>query len=387
MTSMENGIVVDSELTTSASDSGSDAAATSSSDSSEEKTTAAANNAATTMTATDSAASATSNSYRVITTAPPYEDLLAACRENRRADLETLISNRRANNNEVCRYTLSNLLKEAVLHDSADVVAFCLEQGAIVYEEPLLWTVFANDAFASYSVLIQHRAIDPNRVLPCYGDLLGVLIVENKLEGVRCCLENGANPNENLLEEYKTALAAAAERGNIAMVELLLDHGAWTKESGALILAAEKGDTEMVRFLLSKGLDINEMGVKGPLGAEELDEIGTALHKAISNGHINTAALLIDAGADTKLKDAQGRTPEKLAEECHQPAILEKLGKLPLSSHSPLSPSMPTPGSTESGSSLLGRISKAYEKITPTPFFISLVFFFCIYQSRKVYHP
>lgn len=380
---MEGDIIVNSEPTTSAFDSGFDAAATSSSESSEEMTTA------TTMIATGSAPSATGNRDRTITTASPHQDLLAACRENRRADLEILINNRRANNNDVCRYTLSALLKEAVAHDSADVVAFCLQKGAIVYEDSLLWTVFAKDAFASYSVLIQHRAIDPNRVLPCYGDFLGVLIVENKLEGVRCCLENGANPNENLLE-YKTALAAAAERGNIAMVELLLDHGAWTKDSGALILAAESGQTEMVRFLLSKELDINEMGVGGPLGDEELDEIGTALHKAISNSHIETAALLIDAGAETKLKDAQGRTPEKLAEECHQPAILEKLGKLPSSSSSSSSPlplSMPSPGPTELGSSFLGRISKAYEKITPTPFFISLVFFFCIYQSRKMYRP
>ena len=384
MASMEGGISVDSEPTTSASDSGSEDAAISSSDSSEEKTTAA-----TTMTTTDSAPSATDNiSDRAISTAPHYQDLLAACRENRRADLEVLISNRRANNNEVCRYTLGALLIEAVSHDSANVVAFCLQQNAIVYEDSLLWTVFAKDAFASYSVLIQHSAIDPNRVLPCYGDLLGVLIVENKLEGVRCCLENGANPNENLLEEYKTALAAAAERGNVSMVDLLLDHGAWTKDSGALILAAESGHTEMVRFLLSKGLDINEMGVKGPLGDEELEEIGTALHKAISNSNIETAALLIDAAADTELKDAQGRTPEKLAEECHQPAILEKLGKLPsLSSFSSLPLSMPIPGPTELGSSLLGKISKAYEKITPTPFFISLVFFFCIYQSRKMYRP
>lgn len=68
------------------------------------------------------------------------------------------------------------------------------------------------------------------------------------------------------------------------------------------------------------------MGIKEPPGDEALDEIGTAPHKAIFKGHVETAAFLIDAGADAELKDGQRRTPEKLAEECRQTAILEKLG-------------------------------------------------------------
>ncbi|EYE90910.1 uncharacterized protein EURHEDRAFT_548494 [Aspergillus ruber CBS 135680] len=243
---MEGSIVVGSNPAASASDFDSEDAAISSSGSSEEKTTAI-----TTITAP--VLPPLTLSRRAIPIAPHYQDRLTACRESCHADLEILINKRCANNNKVCRYTLSALLKEAVEHP-----------------QTLLHFASSKDAFTSYSILIQHKATDPNRVLLCYGDLLGLLAMEN-----------------------------------------------------------------------------------------ELDD------------------------ANTNLEDAQGRTPDQLAKECHQPAILEKLGKLPSSSLA-LPPFMPSPGSTESGSLFLERTIRIYERITV--FFISLVFF-CVYQSRKMYRP
>lgn len=111
--------------------------------------------------------------------------------------------------------------------------------------------------------------------------------------------------------------------------------------------------------------------------------LGRRFTRKFSNVHVETIVLFIDADANTNLEDAQGRTPDQLAKECHQPAILEKLGKLPSSSLA-LPPFMPSPGSTESGSLFLERTIRIYERITV--FFISLVFF-CVYQSRKMYRP
>lgn len=129
----------------------------------------------------------------------------------------------------------------------------------------------------------------------------------------------------NLVEEFKTPLAEAAELGNQEMVELLLEHGAWVKDSGTIVLAAEAGKTHIVKLLLSRGADIDEIGVQGPPDDDWSEEMGSPLHKAIANGHVETALFLIDAGANPNLEDGQGRTPEALAHEYNLAQIIDAL--------------------------------------------------------------
>ena len=70
----------------------------------------------------------------------------------------------------------------------------------------------------------------------------------------------------------------------------------------------------MIRFLLKRGADINEIGVEDETDERETAEMGTALHKAIVGGYEGVVRLLLEEGADTDLKDIQGRTPLALAE-------------------------------------------------------------------------
>lgn len=91
------------------------------------------------------------------------------------------------------------MLKEAVLYDSVDVVAFCVEKSAAVLE-PVMDALLSKCGLASYSVLVKSKAIDIDRVIPWNGDILGIMAVENKLDWVRFCLKYGANTNRNLLE-------------------------------------------------------------------------------------------------------------------------------------------------------------------------------------------
>lgn len=62
-----------------------------------------------------------------------------------------------------------------------------------------------------------------------------------------------------------------------------------------------------------------------PLDDRTLEDVATALHHAINNGHVDTALVLIDAGADLELKDAQGRTPRELAKQKQQTGVLSYL--------------------------------------------------------------
>jgi len=71
------------------------------------------------------------------------------------------------------------------------------------------------------------------------------------------------------------------------------------KTTPALVVAAEKGNIAKVERLLQGGADINSRG----------KDRQTALQEAILNDHFQLAALLIDRGADVNVADKWGNTP------------------------------------------------------------------------------
>jgi hypothetical protein len=100
--------------------------------------------------------------------------------------------------------------------------------------------------------------------------------------------KNGRNP-----------LCIAAEKGNKAIVVLLLDKGANVNAQGgyysyALQAASYSGHKEITTLLLDRGADINAQG----------GYYGNALQAASYRGHKGIATLLLDRGANV---NAQGR--------------------------------------------------------------------------------
>jgi len=253
------------------------------------------------------------------------EELWEACCKNQRQKVETLIDKHLAEHPDPSSSTLlSTVMVQAATHNAADVVAFALERGAPVTDQ-VMSGIASSGAFNAHRVLIEAKAIDIDYFIPWFGDILGLAARKNNLEWAKFCLEHGANPNLNMVDEYKTVLAAVAEDGNREVADLLVKHGAWVRGSGAIVLAGEAGKTEMVRFLLDNGADINEVGVEDPTDDRSDGDVGSALHKAIENGHVDTALLLIESGADVSLKNARGQTARDLAEKCGQTEVLEAI--------------------------------------------------------------
>lgn len=173
---------------------------------------------------------------------------------------------------------------------------------------------------------------------------------------LKILLENGADANW-ANPEGETALMNTARAGLIEATRLLLEHGAdidavehWGGQS-ALHWATAQQQPEMVRFLVDHGADINRISAvrhwdrtlldeprpkimnKGGFSAlhfaaregctacveilaaagADLDvhdpERVTPLNTALVNQHFNTAAALIEAGADVNKWDLYGRTP------------------------------------------------------------------------------
>lgn len=106
---------------------------------------------------------------------------------------------------------------------------------------------------------------------------------------------------------YKTTPIIMAANKNIALIQLLLSHGAdinGTTPNGltALMAAAEAGNIETTRFLLKAGADINAQTTNGT----------TALMLAAYKARLATVKQLLDNGADTRLTNKKGLTAKQL---------------------------------------------------------------------------
>ncbi len=140
------------------------------------------------------------------------------------------------------------------------------------------------------------------------------------------------------------ALRGAAERANLALVEILLERGAdatqmsagrWVLHPEIAPLLASRGaaidrsgswiglsctgnqgrkdDAELVRALLRYGARADDRRAGGLSESSKGSSVGnlnaTALHYAAKAGFLETIVVLLEHGADPNALDAQGRTP------------------------------------------------------------------------------
>lgn len=130
----------------------------------------------------------------------------------------------------------------------------------------------------------------------------------NDLRIVQMLLRGGADPNSTVTD-HRTALLAAIDQNNLALVSALIVAGANANPSTIfgtkrtpLQLAVEKGRTDIIHILLEHGADVN---------ASPYDRYGaTALQLAAIGGYVGIAHLLLQKGADVNASPAKvgGRT-------------------------------------------------------------------------------
>jgi ankyrin repeat protein len=143
---------------------------------------------------------------------------------------------------------------------------------------------------------------------------------------LRLLLERGANPNMQTFfrpanvrgptnTRGSTPLIRAANAGDRAVVELLLEHGADATVYMAdrqtpihAVLAgrvAEKDAVELIRILHEAGTDVNVVAL-----VHHMEEVrgGSALHYAVRKRYKDVIRLLASYGIDLDLKDQDGLT-------------------------------------------------------------------------------
>ena len=106
-----------------------------------------------------------------------------------------------------------------------------------------------------------------------------------------------------------TPLLHAAMNDHLEVVEALLDGGAETETrdvfNSTALMYSVGGDGAVTRALLAGGADI---------GAEDGNG-NTALHHALMVKNYNVAQVLIDAGADVQIENAEGITATEMARQ------------------------------------------------------------------------
>ncbi len=150
------------------------------------------------------------------------------------------------------------------------------------------------------------------------GTPLMYAVLGGDLEIVHVLLDRGADFDARADNGWSATMIAAA-KGYDHILELLLARGAdpnapdvyqWTP----LMRAGYENRPAIVRLLLQDDrVDINRRGEKG----------FTALHLAATQGHLEIVRLLLAAGADRNIRDADGRTAYEFATQRQQPELLD----------------------------------------------------------------
>ncbi|EPS31282.1 hypothetical protein PDE_06237 [Penicillium oxalicum 114-2] len=120
--------------------------------------------------------------------------------------------------------------------------------------------------------------------------------------------EHGANPNRRC-EVDCTPLSFAVRNASLSIIELMLDYGGDVK--GQLLQCAvyrKEGLEDVITLLVERGASLNApMYQDGPTLMRFFPmSLGTALHVATEQRKTNAVRLLINLGADTEVKDANG---------------------------------------------------------------------------------
>jgi len=227
-------------------------------------------------------------------------------------------------------------LISAVRHGDRDGLAALLKTGVDVNAKEadgstaLMWASYRDDD-ESAALLIQAGA-NPNIANELGATALWAASMNGSASMTRRLLQAGANPNLALLAG-ETPVMVASRSGSADVVELLLANGANVNAHGArgqtaLMWAVAQRHPDVVKVLLARGADIqarsDEWGyvqAVPPHGRLEYNRSiphgrDTALMFAARVGDLESARLLVGAGANVNDADAWGVSALVLAAPC-----------------------------------------------------------------------
>ncbi|TVY25720.1 Ankyrin-1 [Lachnellula hyalina] len=202
------------------------------------------------------------------------------------------------------RFSVNLIIVEDLIEAGADI-----NRGSSAYGLPLY--------AAAHDYSLTKRLLDAganvNGQWPDYPSPLQRACAGLNIDTIRLLLGAGADINAPASPKYgRTALQAAAQRGNPPIVNLLLQHGANCNElaaefhgATALQFAALEGRISIVLLLLRAGAEIN--------AAPSITGGRTALEAAAEHGRLDVVSLLLKNDTDMDGLNARCQRAAKLA--------------------------------------------------------------------------
>lgn len=216
------------------------------------------------------------------------------------------------------RLTLANFLRRALAACSAALVALATVAPAYAADtDSIVKAVKFDDDKRIAKLLAQ--GIDPNMTTPDKLHMpLIVLAAREKSDKVAKLL--ASNPKTDLDQTDaadENALMLAALNGDIGLVKLLIDKDAEVNKKGwaPLHYAAANGHDDVVQLLIDHSAYLDTPSPNGT----------TPLMMAARGNHITTMKVLLDAGADARVKNQIGMTALDFAKQYHAKDATEGL--------------------------------------------------------------
>jgi ankyrin repeat protein len=194
---------------------------------------------------------------------------------------------------------------------------------------PFMYAALYGDA--AFLEQLLKKGADPNARNDAKATAL--MWAATDMEKTRVLLAHGADVNAQSDDARTPLMIAAGRPGNIALVKLLLDHGAEPNptanppgESSPLIQAALAADPDSMQLLMSRGADLKSPGAGGVALAMALTQgcakcvdlvlktnpgkgdFTGALQGVATFADAGTVRMLLDRGADVNAFDPTGRT-------------------------------------------------------------------------------
>ncbi|XP_074551439.1 ankyrin repeat and SOCS box protein 9-like [Halichoeres trimaculatus] len=202
----------------------------------------------------------------------------------------------------------------------------CQRGAAVFFSNPLMgdsesdWSLIHDAAFNGRLLALQRLIAQGScvnlstldQVTPLHGACM-----RGNAACAQLLVENGANVNISTLDG-QTPLSEACAGGHVTCVSLLLKHGADpvgnSQTSSPLHRAAAKGHSECIESLVQHGADVDH----------HANQSGSSLHVACSNQQLGAVRTLLRLGAAVNTS-ASGDSPLHIAARLSSPELVSVL--------------------------------------------------------------
>ena len=170
-------------------------------------------------------------------------------------------------------------------------------------EQACPYEVASNFGLEDLLDVLLDRRVGPH---PNLDSSLVIASIWDQLNMARLLLQHGAAADATMLcgsDETRSALEVACKEGNLAVVELLIEHGADihgrnTAKNPPIHAAVVYNNLDIINLLLKKGVNVNARNFRGE----------TACHVAVTKTNPESTRRLVDAGCDLELRNNDGDT-------------------------------------------------------------------------------